>query len=78
MLVGTNPELDPMYTENDSKMKKEVEAMKLQRMTKVDDFLEIWQGSQNLRARQKGPHTSNLHTTAVGYILDPEKIFKAS
>jgi hypothetical protein len=34
-------------------MKKEAEEKKLHRMAKVHDFLEMWQGSQNLRATQK-------------------------
>ena len=53
ILAGTDPELDTPHTENDSEMKKEAEERKLHRMAKVHDFLEMWQGSQNLRATQK-------------------------
>jgi len=53
ILAGTNPELDAKNTENDSEMKKEAEEWKLHRMAKVHDFLELWQGSQNLRATQE-------------------------
>jgi len=53
ILAGTDPELDTANTENDSEMKKEAEERKLHRMAKVHDFLEMWQGSQNLRATQK-------------------------
>jgi len=39
-----------MNKENDSEMKKEAEEKQLHRMAKLHDFLEMWQGSQNLRA----------------------------
>jgi len=77
-LAGTEPELDTTNTENDSEMKKEVEERKLHRMAKVHDFLEMWQGSQNPRATQKESRAQNKQMTAVGYILDPEEIVKAS
>jgi hypothetical protein len=51
-LVGIDPELDTMNTENNWEMKKEVEETKLNRMAKVHDFLEMWQRSQNLRAME--------------------------
>jgi len=47
-------------------------------MAKVHKFLEMWQGSQNLRAAQKESHAQNKQLTAVGYILDTEVILKAS
>jgi len=53
ILAGTDQELDTMNTENDSEMKTEAEERKLHRMAKVHDFLEMWQGSQNVRATQK-------------------------
>jgi len=77
-LAGTDPELDTTNTENNSEMKKEAEEMKLHRMAKVHDFLEIWQGSQNLRATQKVSRTQTKQLTAVGYISDTEEIVKAS
>jgi len=42
ILVGTDPELDTMNTENDSEMKKEAEERKLHRMAKVHEFSEMW------------------------------------
>jgi len=78
ILAGTDPELDTMNTANDSEMKKEAEERTLHRMAKVHDFLEMWQGSQNLRATQKESHTQNKQMTAVGYISDTEEIVKSS
>jgi hypothetical protein len=59
-------------------MKKEAEERKLHRMAKVHNFLEMWQGSQNLHATQNESRAQNKQTTAVGYISDPEEIVKAS
>jgi len=78
ILAGTDPELDTTHTGNDSEMKKEVEERKLHRMAKVHDFLEMSQGSQNLRATQKESRAQNKQMTAVGYISDTEEIVKAS
>jgi len=78
ILECTDPELDTTNTENDSEIKKEAEKRKLHRMAKVHDFLEMWQGSQNLRATQKESRAQNKQMTAVGYILDMEEIVKAS
>jgi hypothetical protein len=36
-----------MKTENDLEMKKEAEERKLHRMAQVNNFVEMWQGSQN-------------------------------
>jgi len=47
-------------------------------MAKVYDFLEMWQGSQNLCATQKESGAQNKQMTAVGYISDTEEIVKAS
>jgi len=47
-------------------------------MGKVHDFLEMWQGSQNLLATQKESRTRNTQMTAVEYISDTEEIVKAS
>jgi hypothetical protein len=78
ILAGTDLELDTMNTENDSEMKKEAEERKLHRMAKVHDFLEMWQGRQNLRTTQKESRAQNKQMTAVGYISDPEEIVKSS
>jgi hypothetical protein len=59
-------------------MKKLTEETILHRMAKVHDFLEMWQGSQNLRATQTESHIQNNQMTAIGYISDTEEIVKAS
>jgi len=78
ILAGTDPELDTMNTDNDSEIEKDAEERKLHRMAKVHDFLEMWQGSENLRATQKESCAQNKQMTAVGYISDTEEIVKAS
>jgi len=78
ILAGTDPEFDTTNTENDSEMKKEAEERKLHTMAKVHHFLEMWQGSQNLRVTQKESRAQNMQMTAVGYISDTEEIVKAS
>jgi len=47
-------------------------------MAKVYDFLETYQGSQNLHAAQKESRVQIKQMTAVGYISDVEEIVKAS
>jgi len=49
-------------------MKKEAKEMKFFRMAKVHKILEMWQGSQNLRATQKESWARNKQMTAIGYI----------
>jgi hypothetical protein len=58
-LAGTDPELDTTNTENDSEMKKEAEERTLHRMAKIHDFLEMWQGSQNLHVTEKKSRAQN-------------------
>jgi len=77
ILAGTDPELDTTNIKNDLEMKKQGEERKLHRMAKVHDFLEMWQGSQNLHATQKESRAQDKQITAVGYISDTEGIFKA-
>jgi len=77
-LAGTDPELDTTNTENDSEIKTGAEERKLHRMAKVHDFLEMWQGSENLRATQKESRAQNKKMTAAGYISYTEEIVKAS
>jgi hypothetical protein len=74
ILAGNDPELDTINTEHDLEMKQDAEERKLHRMAKVHDFLEMWQGSQNLCATQKESRSQNKQMTAVGYILDTEEI----
>jgi hypothetical protein len=78
LLAGDDPLLDSDSTDNDMEMKREAEEKKLHRMAKVHDFLEMWQGSQTLRATQKESRTQNKQMTAVGYISDTEATVKAS
>jgi len=78
ILAGTDQELNTPHTENDSEMKKEAEERKLHRMAKVHYFLEMWQGSQNLRATQKESRAQNKQMTAVEYISETEESIKAS
>ena len=78
LLAGDNPELDPTSADNNMEMKREAEQKKLHQIAKVDDFLEMWQGSQNLRATQKESPAQNKQMTAIGYISDTEEIIKAS
>jgi len=78
IMAGAAPELHTMNAENDSEMMKEAEGRKLHIMAKVHDFLEIWQGSQNLHATQKKSRTQNKQMTTMGYISDTEEIVKAS
>jgi hypothetical protein len=59
-------------------MKTEGEQWNLHRIAKVHNFLEMWQGSHNLRATQKGSRLQNKPMTAVGYILATDKIITAS
>jgi len=47
-------------------------------MAMVYYFLEMWQGSQNLRATQKESRAQNKQMTGVRYISDTEEIVKAS
>jgi len=78
ILAGADPQLDTTTTENDSEFKNNAEERKLHRIATVYNFLEIWQGSHNLRASQKKSRAQNKQMTAIGYILDTEEIVKAS
>jgi hypothetical protein len=78
ILAGMDPELDTTNTENDSEIEKEAEERKLQRMAKVHNFLEIWQGSQNVCTTQKESGAQNKQMTAVRFISDTKEIVKAS
>jgi len=78
ILAGNETPLDTTNTENDLEMKSEAEEKKLHRMAKVHDFLEMWQGSQNLCATQKEFHCQNKQMTAVGYISDAREMVNPS
>jgi len=58
-------------------MKKEVEERTSHRIAKVHKVLDMWQGSQNLRATQKESRAENQRITSIGYIWDSEEIIKA-
>jgi hypothetical protein len=77
-LTGTDPEWDTPNTQNDSEMNKEAEEQNLLRIAKVHDFLEIWQGSQNLHVIEMKTRAQNKQKTTLGYILHTEEIVKAS
>jgi len=78
ILAGADPELDTTNTDNDSEMEKEAKEKKLHRMANVDDFLEMWQGSQNQCATQKESRAQNKQMTAMGFISDMDEIVKTS
>jgi len=78
ILRGDYPVSDIPNTENDSELKKQAEAKKLRSMGKVHNFLEMWQGRQNLRATQKVSRAHNRQLTAIEYMSDTEDIVKAS
>ena len=78
ILGGDDHVLDRSETNNDLELKREAEKRKLHRMAMVNDFLEMWQGSQNLRTTQKESRAPNIQMTAVGYISDTEESVKAS
>jgi hypothetical protein len=70
--------VDAKETQNDVELKKVVEEKILQRMTKVHNYLEMWQGNQNLHVTQKKSRGQYKQMTAIGHISDTEKIIKAS
>jgi len=53
ILVGDDPALHLTNTAHDLKMMNDADERTLHRMAKVHNFVEMWQGSQNLRATQK-------------------------
>jgi hypothetical protein len=78
ILAGIDTELDTMNTENDSEMKKEAEERTFHRMANVLNFLEMCQGSHNLRATQKESRAQSMQMNAVGYVSGKKEIVKAS
>ena len=64
-------------TENDLELKHGREKWQLHRMANVQDFLEMWQGSQKICAAQKESHPHMKQMTAVGYISDTKDIIEA-
>jgi hypothetical protein len=63
-----------MSTEPNLELKKEAEERTLHRMAKVHDFLDMWQGSQNLHATQVESRPQNKQMSAIGYLSDIEDI----
>jgi len=78
IMAGDDPALHTTRSGNDPEMMKEAEEWNLHRMAKGHHFLEMGQGSQNLRATQKKSQHQNPQMTAVGYIADTEEIPRAS
>jgi len=78
ILAGDCAASDTGEIGNDLELKKEAEEGKLHRMAKVHNFMEMWQGSQNLRATQKESRAHNKQMIAIGYISDTKEIIKAS
>jgi hypothetical protein len=78
IFAGADPELVTTNTGNDLEMMRDAEEMKFHRMAKVHDFVEMWQGCQNLCTTQKKFRTENKRMTTVEYILAMEEIVKAS
>jgi len=55
-------------------MENEAEERKLERMAKVPESLEMWQGRQNLCATQKKCRAQNKQMTAIRHISDMAEI----
>jgi len=66
LLARDNPVLDPHITDYDMEMKREVEEKKLNRMAKVHELLEMWQGSKTLQATKNEFRAQNKQMTAIG------------
>ena len=77
-MAGDTAQIDSSISDNDSETKKEAEEGKLYWMAKVHDFLEMWQGSENLHATQKTSRAQNKQITDMGYISDTEETVKES
>jgi len=67
-----------MHTEHDFDMKREAEESTLHRVAKVDNYLMIWQGSNNLCDTQMESCIQIRQMTAVGYISDTKEIVISS
>jgi len=78
ILSGDDPALDVTNTENKLKTKREDKERLLHRLANVNNFLEMWQGSQNLGATPTESHAKFKHMTAVGDISDTKEIVTAS
>jgi len=78
MSAGDNHVLDTIEIENYIEMTQEAEERPFHRMASVQNFLRMWQGSQNLCASQKESHTQSKQMTPIGYISDMEEIVNAS
>jgi len=78
ILQGDDPGFHTTNTENDSEIWEEAAKWQLHRMAKVNNFLEMWQGSQNLCTTLNKSLAQKKHMTAVGYISNLEQMIKAS
>jgi hypothetical protein len=61
-----------------SLMSREAQQRSMHRKAEVHDFLEMWQGSQNLWAPEMESHAQNKQFSVVGHISDTEETVKAS
>ena len=77
-LAGSYTSTHSKGNENDLKLNQEAEKKTLHRMAKVQDFLEMWQGSQNICAAQKESHAQNEQMKPIWYISDTEEIINTS
>ena len=73
VLAGDYSKINPVSIENNVDIKTAQEEVKLHKMVKTHDFLEMWDGSQRLRATQKAVRSQNTQMTALGYISDTEE-----
>jgi hypothetical protein len=77
LLAGDIPITHPLDPHNDAEIMLEDQENRLHRMAKVHNFLEIWQGSENLHSTQKAACVQHLQMTAMGYISDVEETVKS-
>jgi hypothetical protein len=78
LLVSNDSEWDQTSTDHHMEITREAEQKMLEQIGMVCDFLQMWQGSQNLQAIQKESCAQNYRMTAVEYISDTQEIVKVS
>jgi len=78
VVAGNDSALDMTDRENDFELNTEAEEIQLHRLAKVHDFVEMYQGSQNLYGAQKESHTQIKQMTAIEFISHTEEIVQAA
>jgi hypothetical protein len=78
MIVCDDSALHTSNTEYTVELSSEVEKGTLYRMTKVHDFVAIWQGSLNLHATPKELQAPNKQLTDIEYVSDTGEIINVS